>query len=285
MLYPHEQASKATNRPLADEAISPAVAAGGSSEGTSAAPDSPDGRASLGDQSASWSELQRRHRAVASNTVRAGVLGANDGLVSNLSLVAGVVGAALASRIVFITGLAGLVAGAGAMAMGEWISVQTAREMHTRELAVEAEELERFPLEETNELARLYERRGLPVDGARSLAESVMKDPATALEVMAGEELGIGSDQLSPYKAAGSSALLFCLGAIVPLLPFALTSGTRALVISVVASAMALFVLGALVTQLTGRSPFRSGLRQVIFGLGAATITYAIGLVVGLAVG
>jgi VIT1/CCC1 family predicted Fe2+/Mn2+ transporter len=222
---------------------------------------------------------------VGSNTVRAGVLGANDGLVSNLSLVAGVAGAALATRIVFITGLAGLFAGAGAMAMGEWISVQTAREMYSRELAVEAEELERFPLEETDELARLYEQRGLPAGGARSLAASVMKNPATALGVMAREELGIDSGQLSPYKAAASSALLFSLGAIVPLVPFAIASGTAALAASVVASALALFLLGALVTRLTGRSPVRSGLRQVIFGLGAAAITYTIGLIVGLAVG
>ena len=237
------------------------------------------------DDAVSWSELQRRHRSVTGNTVRAGVLGANDGLVSNLSLVAGVAGAALASRIVFITGLAGLFAGAGAMAMGEWISVQTAREMHARELALEAEELERFPQEETDELAGLYERRGLPTHGARSLAESVMKNPATALDVMAREELGIEPGQLSPYRAAGSSALLFCIGAIVPLLPFAITSGTAALATSVIASALALFLLGALVTRLTGRSPLRSGLRQVVFGLGAATITYTIGLVVGLAVG
>jgi hypothetical protein len=140
-------------------------------------------------ESAPWSELQRRHRTVAGNTVRAGVLGANDGLVSNLSLVAGVAGAALSGRIVFITGLAGLFAGAGAMASGEWISVQTVREMHSRELALEAEELKRFPLEETDELAGLYERHGLPKDGARNLAENVMKTPETALGVMAREEL------------------------------------------------------------------------------------------------
>jgi VIT1/CCC1 family predicted Fe2+/Mn2+ transporter len=234
---------------------------------------------------ASWSELQRRHRTVAGNTVRAGVLGANDGLVSNLSLVAGVAGAALSGRIVFITGLAGLFAGAGAMAMGEWISVQTAREMHSRELALEAEELTRFPLEETDELAELYERHGLPKDGARTLAENVMKNPETALGVMGREELGIDSDQLSPLKAASSSAVLFCLGAIVPLLPFAITRGPQALWASLVASAVALFLLGALVTRLTGRSPLRSGLRQVFFGLGAAAITYTIGLIVGLALG
>ncbi|MGI8903407.1 MAG: VIT1/CCC1 transporter family protein [Solirubrobacteraceae bacterium] len=234
----------------------------------------------------SWSALQHTHRAVAGNTVRAGVLGANDGLVSNLSLVAGVAGAALQSRIVFITGLAGLFAGAGAMAMGEWISVQNSRELQTRELDVEAEELERFPREETAELAGLYEAHGLPAAQARTLAESVIADPRTALGVMAREELGIDPDNLggSPYKAAASSAALFCIGAIVPLVPFAVTTGARALAASVAASALALFLLGALVTRLTGRSALRSGLRQVLFGLGAAAVTYAIGRVVGLAV-
>ena len=238
-------------------------------------------------QPPSWSVLQRRHRAVAGNTVRAAVLGANDGLVSNLSLVAGVAGAALESRIVFITGLTGLFAGAGAMAMGEWISVQTSRELHMRELALEAEEIERFPQEETAELAGLYEERGLPAAGARELAESVMTDPRTALGVMAREELGIDADELggSAYRAAGSSAALFCTGAVVPIVPFAVGSVTAALAASVAASVLALFLLGALVTRLTGRSPLRSGLRQVLFGLGAAAFTYAIGRVVGLAVG
>jgi VIT1/CCC1 family predicted Fe2+/Mn2+ transporter len=238
-------------------------------------------------QPPSWSALQRRHRAVAANTVRAAVLGANDGLVSNLSLVAGVAGAALESRVVLITGLTGLFAGAGAMAMGEWISVQTSRELHIRELALEAEEIDRFPQEETAELAALYENRGLPATGARDLAESVMTNPQTALGVMAREELGIDADELggSAYKAAGSSAALFCMGAIVPIVPFAVSSGSRALVASVASSALALFLLGALVTRLTGRSPLRSGFRQVLFGLGAAALTYAVGRLVGVAVG
>jgi VIT1/CCC1 family predicted Fe2+/Mn2+ transporter len=173
------------------------------------------------------------------------------------------------------------------MAMGEWISVQTSRELHMRELALEAEEIERFPQEETAELAGLYEERGLPAAGARELAESVMTDPRTALGVMAREELGIDADELggSAYRAAGSSAALFCMGAVVPIVPFAVGSGTAALAASVAASVLALFLLGALVTRLTGRSPLRSGLRQVLFGLGAAAFTYAIGRVVGLAVG
>jgi VIT1/CCC1 family predicted Fe2+/Mn2+ transporter len=224
---------------------------------------------------------------VAANTVRAAVLGANDGLVSNLSLVAGVAGASLSNRIVFITGLAGLFAGAGAMAMGEWISVQTSRELHERELAVEARQLKRYPQEETTELAGFYEAHGLPRAGARSLAESVMAHPTAALGVMAREELGIDADGLggSPYKAAAASGALFCAGAIVPIIPFAFTSGTLGLVLSVAASTVALFLLGALVTRLTGISPLRSGSRQVLFGLAAATITYGIGRLVGVAVG
>jgi VIT1/CCC1 family predicted Fe2+/Mn2+ transporter len=223
---------------------------------------------------------------VTANTVRAAVLGANDGLVSNLSLVAGVAGAALANRIVFITGLAGLFAGAGAMAMGEWISVQTSRELHERELAVEARQLKRFPEEETAELAGLYEARGLPSAGARSLAETVIAHPEEALGVMAREELGIDADGLggSPYKAAGASGALFSAGALVPIIPFAFTSGTLGLALSVAASAVALFLLGALVTRLTGISPLRSGTRQVVFGLVAATLTFGIGRLVGLAV-
>jgi len=219
--------------------------------------------------------------------VRAAVLGANDGLVSNLSLVTGVAGASLAARTILITGLAGLAAGSCAMAMGEWISVQTSRELYQRELAVETEELTRFPADETAELTALYESRGLEPDGARQLAESVIADRSAALDVMAREELGIDPEHLggSPWKAAGSSFAMFCVGAVVPIIPFALTARTPALVGGVLLSALVLFLLGALVTTLTGRSPLRSGLRQLVFGLGAAAITYAIGRGVGATIG
>jgi VIT1/CCC1 family predicted Fe2+/Mn2+ transporter len=218
-----------------------------------------------------WAALQASHRSVAGNTVRAAVLGANDGLVSNLSLVAGVAGASLAARTILITGLAGLAAGSCAMAMGEWISVQTSRELYERELRVEAEEL------------KLYTQRGLEPEGARRLAESVIADRSVALDVMAREELGINPDDLggSPWKAAGSSFAMFCMGAAVPIIPFTVTARTPALVASVILSALVLFLLGVLVTTLTGRSPLRSGVRQLLFGLGAAAVTYGIGRLVG----
>jgi VIT1/CCC1 family predicted Fe2+/Mn2+ transporter len=235
----------------------------------------------------SWAALQASHRSVAGNTVRAAVLGANDGLVSNLSLVAGVAGASLAARTILITGLAGLTAGSCAMAMGEWISVQTSRELYQRELRVEAEELQQFPGDETAELTALYESRGLEPAGARQLAESVMANRSVALGVMAREELGIDPDDLggSPWKAAGSSFAMFCIGAAFPIIPFAVTTRTPALIASVALSALVLFLLGALVTTLTGRSPLRSGVRQLLFGLGAAALTYGIGRVVGATIG
>ena len=235
----------------------------------------------------SWAALQASHRSIAGNTVRAAVLGANDGLVSNLSLVAGVAGASLAARTILITGLAGLAAGSCAMAMGEWISVQTSRELYERELRVEAEELKRFPGDETAELAALYESRGLEPNGARALAESVMANRSVALDVMAREELGINPDDLggSPWKAAGSSFAMFCIGAAVPIIPFTVTARGPALAASVVLSGLVLFLLGVLVTTLTGRSPLRSGVRQLLFGLGAAAVTYGIGRLVGTTIG
>lgn len=173
------------------------------------------------------------------------------------------------------------------MAMGEWISVQTSRELYERELRVETEELARFPAEETDELSALYESRGLDQAGARLLAESVIANRPVALEVMAREELGIDPKQLggSPWKAAASSFAMFCLGAAVPLIPFFFASRRTALIASVILSAIVLVALGAAVTTLTGRSPLRSGIRQLLFGLGAAAITYAIGHAVGAVIG
>lgn len=239
------------------------------------------------EQPSTWAALQASHRSVSGNTIRAAVLGANDGLVSNLSLVAGVAGASLAAQTILITGFAGLAAGSCAMAMGEWISVQTSRELNERELRVEREELNRFPAEETEELAAVYESRGLAPAGARQLAESVIANGPLALEVMAREELGIDPDQLggSPWRAAMSSFIMFCLGAFVPLVPFFFASRRPALITSVVLSAIVLIALGAAVTTLTGRSPLRSAIRQLLFGLVAAAITYAIGRAVGGVVG
>jgi VIT1/CCC1 family predicted Fe2+/Mn2+ transporter len=228
-----------------------------------------------------------RHATIGGNALRAAVLGANDGLVSNLSLVMGVAGAGLAGSTILITGVAGLLAGACSMAMGEWVSVTSSRELYLRELAVERAEIAGHPADEHAELIDIYRRRGLDEPTARTLADHVMADPDRALEVMAREELGIDPEKLggSAYTAAWSSFSLFVLGAIVPVAPYIPLSGRTAVALSVGASALALFTVGALITRVTGRSPLWSGLRQLGVGLAAAAVTFATGALLGVSVG
>lgn len=244
------------------------------------------GSSSAGMEGGALARLEGRHRAVGGNALRAAVLGANDGLVSNLSLVMGVAGAALAQEAILVTGLAGLIAGAGSMAMGEWISVQSSRELSERQLRVEAEEIAAIPDEEREELSLIYQAKGLPEAQARAIAARFMADEETALDVMAREELGIDPDTLggSAWEAAITSFLLFALGAIVPVLPFLFLAGIRAAVTSVALSAVALYGIGAAITLFTGRPAWRSGGRQVLFGLAAAAFTYGVGSLIGVAV-
>jgi VIT1/CCC1 family predicted Fe2+/Mn2+ transporter len=227
-------------------------------------------------------KLEGRHKA-GGNALRAAVLGANDGLLSNFSLIMGVAGAQLAGGSIVVTGLAGLVAGACSMALGEWLSVQSARELYTHQIKIEADELAEAPEEEMEELALIYQAKGLPADEARKLAERLLSDKDNALDTLAREELGIDPDELggSAWEAAGTSFLLFALGAVIPLLPFFFTSGTRGVLWSAAASAIGLFTIGAAITLMTGRSAFWSGLRQVLIGLAAAAVTYLLGHLVG----
>ncbi len=194
--------------------------------------------------------LEGRHRATAGNALRAAVLGANDGLLSNFSLVMGVAGAALDEHTILITGLAGLMAGAGSMALGEWISVQSSRELYHHQIGIEARELEQVPGEEEEELALIYQSKGLSEAEAAKLAHELIADPTTALDTLSREELGIDPQELggSAWEAAIASFFLFALGAIVPVAPFALFSGSTAVVVSLVASALALFGIGAAIT-------------------------------------
>jgi VIT1/CCC1 family predicted Fe2+/Mn2+ transporter len=228
--------------------------------------------------------LEGRHRAVGGNALRAAVLGANDGLVSNLSLVMGVAGAQLSGQGVLITGLAGLLAGACSMAMGEWLSVQSARELSQRQLAIEAEEIRAVPHEEQQELALIYEAKGLPPDEARKVAAEIMTDETKALETLAQEELGIDPAELggSPWEAAAMSFVLFAVGAILPVVPFAVLTGVHAVAASLGISAAALFGIGAAITLFTGRNALYVGTRQLLFGLGAAGLTYGIGRLLGV---
>jgi vacuolar iron transporter family protein len=240
-----------------------------------------------GMEGAAIARLEGRHRASSGNALRAAVLGANDGLLSNFSLVMGVAGAQLAGTTVLVTGLAGLLAGAGSMAMGEWVSVQSARELFGRQIEIEREELVEVPDEEAEELALIYQAKGMPEAQARELAAQQMANREGALDTLAREELGIDPEELggSALQAAGTSFVLFALGAIVPVLPFFFASGTTAVVISAVLAALALFGIGAAITLLTGRSVWRSGARQVLIGGGAAALTYCVGRLIGSAVG
>jgi len=231
--------------------------------------------------------MEGRHRSAGGNALRAAVLGANDGLVSNLSLVMGVAGAALSGQAILITGLAGLLAGAISMALGEWLSVQSARELYASQLATERAEIAESPEEEAEELALIYLARGLPEDEALALARRIMADEAGALETLAREELGIDPDALggSAWEAAITSFMLFAAGAIIPVAPFMAYAGTMAVAVSIALSTIGLFAIGAGITLFTGRGVPFSGARQVLFGLAAAAVTYGIGRLVGVNVG
>jgi len=228
--------------------------------------------------------FEGRHRAVGGNALRAAVLGANDGLVSNMSLVMGVAGASTTTDPIIVAGLAGLLAGAISMALGEWLSVQSARELYARQIEIEAEELELAPEEEAQELALIYQSKGMSKDQSIALARKLLSDPDTALRTLASEELGIDPDELagSAWEAAFTSFALFAVGAIIPILPFLLLSSSHiAIPVSLGASGVGLFGIGAAITLMTGRGVLFSGLRQTLFGLTAAGITYSIGLAVG----
>lgn len=232
-------------------------------------------------------QIEGRHRASSGNALRAAVLGANDGLLSNFSLVMGVAGAQLNTTAILITGFAGLLAGAGSMAMGEWISVQSSRELYTRQIRVEEMELEEIPEEEEEELVLIYQAKGVPEKEARSMAHRLMSDRATALDTLSREELGIDPKELggSAWEAAITSFILFAIGAIVPVAPFIFLSEFTAVIVSAILSASALFGIGAAITLLTGRSVLYSGTRQVLIGLAAAALTYGLGQLLGVAIG
>jgi VIT1/CCC1 family predicted Fe2+/Mn2+ transporter len=231
--------------------------------------------------------LEGRHRAVGGNALRAAVLGANDGLVSVLSLVMGVAGAHSSNQAILVAGLAGTLAGACAMAMGEWLSVQSARELAQRQITIEADELREAPEEEQEELSLIYQAKGLERDEADTLAAKLMEDRENVLDTLTREELGIDPKELggSAWEAAVTSFFLFLVGAIAPAAPFVFLSGTAAIVTSLAASGLALFAIGAAITLLTGRGVLYSGLRQLLIGMAAAGVTYGIGHLIGISVG
>jgi len=232
------------------------------------------------------SKIEGRHRTVGGNALRAAVLGANDGLVSNMSLVMGVAGATALNAPILIAGLAGLIAGAISMALGEWISVKSSQELYERQIELEFEELENNPEEEKEELILLYRAKGFSEKDAENAVEKIWVDPEQTKEVLITEELGINMEELegSAWEAALASFFLFITGAIIPVFPFFFFTGNKALILSVAFSTVGLFLIGAAITLITGRSVTKSGLRQVLFGLAAAGITFGIGKIIGIAI-
>ena len=228
---------------------------------------------------ASQAESHHSHRDVSGGWLRPAVFGAMDGLVSNVALIAGVTGGGAAPAAVVLAGLAGLAAGAFSMAAGEYTSVASQTELGRAEIEVERREIAAHPVEEQEELAQLYVTRGVEPALARQVAAQLSRDPAQALAVHVREELGLDPGDLpSPLIAAASSFLCFAAGAILPVLPYLF--GATVLLPALVISLIGLFACGALVSRVTNRSWWFSGLRQLILGAAAAALTYAIGSLV-----
>ncbi len=229
-------------------------------------------------------KFEKKHRTIGSNALRAAVLGGNDGLVSNFSLIMGVAGASSSQNIILLSGLAGLLAGALSMALGEWISVKSSQELYENQMIIEEEELKSNPEGELKELALMFRTKGIPETEAHQMATELFKDEKQALSFLIQEELGIHTDELegSPMEAAVASFILFAFGAVIPLIPFFFFSGLTGILLSTGFSAIGLFVIGAAITLFTGKDVWYSGFRQVLFGIMAAAITFGIGKLIGV---
>ncbi len=234
---------------------------------------------------ADLSGTHHRHRDLQGGSARAAVFGVSDGLVSNLSLVIGVLGANVSRSTILITGLAGLVAGAVSMAAGEWVSVTAQNELIERELRIERQSLDDEPDHEREELIELYERRGLSKATATEVAHVLMSDPQVALETHAREELGIDPGRLaSPINAAGSSFVAFTLGALVPLVPWFFGGGRYAIVATLILGLIAAAMVGGGLGRLAGNNQTKAALRHILIVIVGCTVSYGVGALVGSAV-
>jgi VIT1/CCC1 family predicted Fe2+/Mn2+ transporter len=232
-------------------------------------------------------EIGRSHKTIGSgNNLRATVFGINDGLVSNASLIMGMAGAHASNETLIVAGIAGLLAGAFSMGAGEYISVRSQREMFEYQIGLEKKELELYPAEETAELALIYHARGMSEEEANKVATMMMKDHDNALDVLSREELGINPDDLvSPYGAAFFSFISFIFGASIPLLPFLFMNHQFNLHFAIILCGIALFTVGSILSLYTGRGALKSGLRMLLIGFVAGTITYCIGHLLGVTLG
>lgn len=234
--------------------------------------------------SSNLARFEKRHRSVGGNALRAAVLGGNDGLVSNFSLVMGIAGATNGQKEVLLAGLAGLLAGALSMALGEWISVKSSQELYENQMRLEMEEIISNPEGEEQEIALIYITKGIPEAQAMQMAKQMMQNTDQAHELLVREELGINPEDLqgSAMEAAVTSFLLFSVGAIIPVIPFFFSGGLLAILWSAFFSGIGLFGIGAAITLFTGKGVWFSGMRQVVFGLLAAAITFGIGKLIGV---
>ncbi|MGI9136318.1 MAG: VIT1/CCC1 transporter family protein [Candidatus Nanopelagicales bacterium] len=229
---------------------------------------------------------EKWHRTDRSGSIRAAVFGISDGLVSNTALVMGFAGADTANSTVLFAGLAGLFAGAFSMAAGEYVSVASQRDLFRREIEMEASELRDKPEEEQKELELIYRAKGISREVAAQTAAQIMTDPKMALETLAREELGLDPDELgSPVKVAISSFVSFAVGASFVVLPYFFLSGAAALITAICLSLLAMIIVGATVGKLSGRNMFFSIGRQLMWGVGAAAVTFGIGRLVSAVTG
>jgi VIT1/CCC1 family predicted Fe2+/Mn2+ transporter len=236
-------------------------------------------------------QVGKRHRNGGGGNLRASVFGVNDGLVSNASLIMGVAGAAADAKIIVLTGVAGLIAGALSMASGEYVSVRSQREMYEYQIGLESDELDEYPEEEAAELALIYTARGMQAGEAKKLADSLIADPKKALDTLTREELGLNPEELgSPWGAAISSFFSFVIGALIPLLPFLFAayfgfSNRTSLIAAIVLTALSLFGVGATLSLFTGKNSIHGGLRMLLIGGGAGLVAFFIGKILGVSLG
>jgi VIT1/CCC1 family predicted Fe2+/Mn2+ transporter len=234
-----------------------------------------------------FTRFEKRHRSIGGNAIRAAVLGGNDGLVSNFSLIMGVAGASAGNKEILMAGLAGLLAGALSMALGEWISVKSSQELYENQMSLEMEEIEMNPEGEKKEIALIYMAKGIPEAQALEMASKLMEDKHQAHAFLIKEELGIQHEELegSTWEAAIFSFIFFAVGAIIPLAPVMLFKDPNMILYGCVGfSSVGLFLIGSAITLFTNKNVWYSGFRQVIFGLAAAAVTFGIGKIIGVSI-
>jgi VIT1/CCC1 family predicted Fe2+/Mn2+ transporter len=228
---------------------------------------------------------EQHSKGTAGGRLRAAIFGINDGLVTNASLVVGVAAAEPGQKVVVLAGVAGLVAGAISMAVGEYLSMSVQREMFESQIALERQELEDDPEGERNEVGIIFRAKGLSVEDSERIADHIMAQPEVALDLMAREELGLNPDDLgSPWGAALSSLCAFAAGAAIPLLPYTLMSGTTAMIGALILAGLAIMTVGGVTARISDRSPLLGALRAVSLGALATGVTYVVGRIIGVAV-